>query len=470
MDAALGEVHPMLPALSRCRLFHATVLLPLCLPVAAPVGAQFADGDVWVLDGAPKFEQFRNLPAGYSATLGETKLTWTQPADANRKGGTVTIEWDRPPERLVVGERCEPLAMETSTSPDVHVYASYRIPGAWDGEGEYSASSWDAWRAKDPSSASYSFVWRGADEDRRYIEVYCGPRGDWERASVTWSYKWAGAGGTAPAPPAGQPSEPPKETKPLWVQIALDAFCYLEQSALDGKVVVIAPEDVKPGTAVTVAAGIVPNTGLTYTDVGAIAGSARGGGKRQVVLDDTRRGSIPLGDHGLRLMVPEFRNDRSPLAFMVVAAAEIGADLRGSAEAPFAIGEHRKGPRLVALQYDPNPPLAGETLEIAAEIAVDDADNPDKSVEVAAEGRLIWPGAPAGEWIDGTNGKPKFPPAVSLPREDGVTVPVEGQYGTTVAYLTLQTTIAGRLHRARGQLRSRLEERRIQEYLEYFGD
>ncbi len=32
-----------------------------------------------------------------------------------------------------------------------------------------------------------------------------------------------------------------------------------------------------------------------------------------------------------------------------------------------------------------------------------------------------------------------------------------------------ETTVVGRLHRARGQLRSRLEERRIREYMEYLG-
>jgi RNA polymerase sigma-70 factor (ECF subfamily) len=33
-----------------------------------------------------------------------------------------------------------------------------------------------------------------------------------------------------------------------------------------------------------------------------------------------------------------------------------------------------------------------------------------------------------------------------------------------------ETTVVGRLHRARGQLRSLLEERRIEEYLADFGD
>jgi hypothetical protein len=443
----------MLPALSRCRLFHATVLLPLCLPVAAPVGAQFADGDVWVLDGAPKFEQFKKLDAGYSATLGETKLTWTQPPDANRKGGTVTIEWDRPPERLVVGERCEPLAMETSTSPDVHVYAVYFIPGARDGEGEHDVASWN-WRANNPSTTSYSFVWRGAEEDEAFVQVYCEPEGDWAVGRVTWSYKWAGAGAKPPRPPAGQTSEPPKDTRPLWVQIALDSSCYGEAEGLQGKVIVIAPEEVKPGTTVTVAAGIVPNErglfldmnallwggggGTTYTDPDTIAGSQDGGGKRQVVLDDTRRGSIALGDNGLLLTAPELQG-RNPLAFRVVAAAEIGAGFKGSAEAPFAIGEDPKGARLVALEFDPNPPQAGQTLRIWAEIAVDDPDEKE-DVLVEAEGRLIWQGAPADQWI---GAEPKVPPTVSLPREDGVTVPVEGQYGTTVAYLTLQTTLKG---------------------------
>jgi DNA-directed RNA polymerase specialized sigma24 family protein len=36
--------------------------------------------------------------------------------------------------------------------------------------------------------------------------------------------------------------------------------------------------------------------------------------------------------------------------------------------------------------------------------------------------------------------------------------------------LSTTSTVVGRLHRARGQLRSLLEERRIEEYLADFGD